>query len=245
MDFFAITSPDILDGTGSAVTITACVNAPQAGAVRKFYPLVNTILTHGATFDIVGNASLTAAAGDCWEIEAKTTSTYRVAVEKEDGSPIGSSFATGIGIGGAAAPTGGIAFPATQVAVADANTLDDYEEGTFTGTLTGCTTSPTYSFRYVKVGGMVTIRINAASGRVEGTSNATTKTITGMPSTLWPSLYVYGVAYGVDNGGTMVPQFLYISPSDGSINMGKDLAGNVFTASGSFISYPSMISYPI
>jgi len=85
MDFFAVTSPDILDGTGSAVTITACVNAPQAGATRKFYPIVATVLTHGATFDIAGNANLTAAAGDCWIIEAKTVSTYRVTAVKEEG----------------------------------------------------------------------------------------------------------------------------------------------------------------
>jgi hypothetical protein len=88
MDFFAVTSPDILDGTGSAVTITACVNAPQAGATRKFYPIVATVLTHGATFDIAGNANLTAAAGDCWIIEAKTVSTYRVTAVKEDGTAV-------------------------------------------------------------------------------------------------------------------------------------------------------------
>jgi hypothetical protein len=88
MDFFSVTSPDILDGTGSAVTITACVNAPQAGATRKFYPIVATVLTHGATFDIAGNANLTAAAGDCWIIEAKTASTYRVTAVKEDGTAV-------------------------------------------------------------------------------------------------------------------------------------------------------------
>lgn len=95
MDFFAVTSPDILDGTGSAVTITGCVNAPQAGATRKFYPIVATVLTHGATFDIAGNANLTAAAGDCWIIEAKTASTYRVTAVKEDGTAVvaGSSVA--------------------------------------------------------------------------------------------------------------------------------------------------------
>ena len=88
MDFFATTSPDILDGTGSAVTITACVNAPQAGATRKFYPIVATVLTHGATFDIAGNGNLTAAAGDCWIIEAKTVSTYRVSAVKENGTAV-------------------------------------------------------------------------------------------------------------------------------------------------------------
>lgn len=86
MDFWA--GPNILDGAGSAVTITACVNAPQAGARRKFYPLVSTILTHGATFDIDGNVNQTAAAGDCWEIVAKTTSTYKVHVTKDDGTAV-------------------------------------------------------------------------------------------------------------------------------------------------------------
>ena len=88
MDLFALTSPDSLDGTGSAVTITACVDAPQAGATRKFYPIVATVLTHGATFDIAGNANLTAAAGDCWILEAKTVSTYRVTAVKEDGTAV-------------------------------------------------------------------------------------------------------------------------------------------------------------
>jgi len=43
-------------------------------------------------------------------------------------------FAAGIGIGGAAADTGGVAFPATAVPSADPNTMDDYEEGTWTPT---------------------------------------------------------------------------------------------------------------
>ena len=38
--------------------------------------------------------------------------------------------------------TGGrIQFPATQIASGDANCLDDYEEGTWTATLTGATTA--------------------------------------------------------------------------------------------------------
>lgn len=86
MDFWA--GPNILDGAGAAVTITACANAPQAGARRKFYPLANTVLTHDATFDIDGNVSQTAAAGDCWEIVAKTTTTYKVHVTKEDGTAV-------------------------------------------------------------------------------------------------------------------------------------------------------------
>jgi len=57
----------------------------------------------------------------------------------------------------------GIKFPATQVASADANTLDDYEEGTWTPTLTfsGGAGSLTYSIQngnYVKVGSLVNVQ---------------------------------------------------------------------------------------
>ena len=48
------------------------------------------------------------------------------------------SFGTTIGVGGATASASGagITFPATQSASSNANTLDDYEEGTWTPTLT-------------------------------------------------------------------------------------------------------------
>jgi len=44
----------------------------------------------------------------------------------------GATSPAGIAVGNATVQTGGIAFPATQVAVTDVNTLDDYEEGTWT-----------------------------------------------------------------------------------------------------------------
>jgi len=53
----------------------------------------------------------------------------------------------------------GITFPATQSASSDANTLDDYEEGTFTPTLTfgGASTGITGNFsgKYTKIGNVV------------------------------------------------------------------------------------------
>lgn len=60
--------------------------------------------------------------------------------------------------------TGGIAFPATAVPSSDPNTLDDYEEGTFTATL-ACGTSGTITLdasfnelAYVKIGSLVHIQ---------------------------------------------------------------------------------------
>lgn len=69
---------------------------------------------------------------------------------------------TTVGVGNAtpAASGAGITFPATQSASTDANTLDDYEEGTWTPSLTFATASTgmTYSIRsgtYTKVGNLV------------------------------------------------------------------------------------------
>jgi len=69
---------------------------------------------------------------------------------------------TGMAVGGATPGSGGIAFPAAAVAVADANTLDDYEEGTFTpGLIINNNSSPvglTYLSRtgmYTKIGSQV------------------------------------------------------------------------------------------
>ena len=66
--------------------------------------------------------------------------------------------ATTMGVGGAtpAASGSGITFPATQSASTDANTLDDYEEGTWTPSVGG---NATYSDRqafYTKIGRQVT-----------------------------------------------------------------------------------------
>ena len=66
----------------------------------------------------------------------------------------------------------GIKFPATAVASADANTLDDYEEGTWTPTVRGSSTAGTYTpstvvGTYTKVGRLVTLQF-----RIVGFSTA-------------------------------------------------------------------------
>jgi hypothetical protein len=72
--------------------------------------------------------------------------------------------ATTMGVGGAtpAASGSGITFPAAQSTSSDANTLDDYEEGTFTMTVTGSTTNPTVTYDdrtgfYTKIGNVVNV----------------------------------------------------------------------------------------
>lgn len=55
--------------------------------------------------------------------------------------------------------------------------------GTYTGTITGCTTSPTGTVRWVKYGEAVTLFIPI----ITGTSNTTACTLTGMPVTIRPA----------------------------------------------------------
>jgi hypothetical protein len=82
----------------------------------------------------------------------------------------------------------GIAFPATQSASSDANTLDDYEEGTWTPTYTsasGSFTSITYVGtvvgRYTKIGNLVTVIITFGTDAITvGTASGDVR-ISGLP----------------------------------------------------------------
>jgi len=80
---------------------------------------------------------------------------------------------------GIAVTTGGIQFPATQSASADANNLDDYEEGVFTPTISassGAITTSSASGTYTRVGRMVNATydiIITTNGTGAGTLNAT------------------------------------------------------------------------
>jgi hypothetical protein len=89
--------------------------------------------------------------------------------------------ATTIGVGGATPSTSGagITFPATQSASTDANTLDDYEEGTFTPVITpgsGSLTAHTATGNYTKIGRLVTLNIVftiTTAGTASGTATYT------------------------------------------------------------------------
>ena len=78
----------------------------------------------------------------------------------------------------------GITFPATQVASSDANTLDDYEEGTWTPVATGLTNvgAVTYNATYTKIGRVVYINLKVTAV-TSTTSVANTTFFSGLPFT--------------------------------------------------------------
>ena len=92
MDLFALSNT--IDGTGSAVVITAIVNAPQAGARRVFYPITGTTITQNAMFAVDGGASYISTAGDGFEFEAITTATYKVHIIRASIIPVFSAYQT-------------------------------------------------------------------------------------------------------------------------------------------------------
>jgi hypothetical protein len=121
---------------------------------------------------------------------AAISNAYGVYIEAQSGSPttnqglrnLGTSRLDGnVGLNTAPATSGtGITFPATQSASSDANTLDDYEEGTWTPSLGGTATYTTQSGQYTKVGRLVNIRCNLQVLLI-GTGNA--YQISGLPFT--------------------------------------------------------------
>ena len=86
-------------------------------------------------------------------------------------------FNTTLSVGNAVPSSSGsgITFPATQSASTDANTLDDYEEGTFTPSLTNFTVvgTPTHTGFYTKVGRQVTVVMQlSASTSISSTASS-------------------------------------------------------------------------
>ena len=77
----------------------------------------------------------------------------------------------------------GITFPATQVASTNANTLDDYEEGSFTPTFTNVTVGngAVYGY-YTKVGNQVTFAVGVVFGSTTAFAGTMTS-INGLPFT--------------------------------------------------------------
>ena len=153
----------------------------------------------GASVTASDTAPASPTAGDLWydSVAGKLYVYYTDAdssqwVQTNGGSGGGTSLWTqGSGVVIPATPTdlvqvNGIKFPATQVASADANTLDDYEEGTWTPSWGGTSTYTTRVGKYIKIGNQVTIWFVVFCSSI-GTGSATV--LSGLP---------FGTASGVD-----------------------------------------------
>ena len=126
---------------------------------------------------------------------------------------------------------GQIKFPATQAASSDPNTLDDYEEGTFTPVAVGTTTAGvgTYTGQtgfYTRVGNIVTVLLHLTWTAHTGDGNLT---VAGLPFACGtersvPNLYAITFSIGsgkvvsgfVSSGGTSIT-IVGVSQTSGSV----------------------------
>ena len=118
----------------------------------------------------------------------------------------------------------GISFPATQSASSDANTLDDYEEGTFTPTWVGSTSNPTQSGNsicsYVKVGRLVTVFGDFYCTSLSGGSGELR--LGGLPFTIANTNdAISGISFGLTNlfTATAAPRVAYTQPNTNYIRL--------------------------
>lgn len=108
-----------------------------------------------------------------------------------------------------------------------------YQAGTFTGTITGCTTSPTGTCKYVVMGNIVTLLLST----ITGTSNTTSLTMTGLPAAIQPATAQNIICTVEDNTANIVGM-AQVNAGSGTVTFFRDvlatgaLSTTGFTAAG-------------
>lgn len=139
---------------------------------------------------------------------------------------------------------------ADQIAISlGGTTAGQIAQGSFTGTLTGCTTSPTATFSYQRVGKMVFLWCSA---NLTATSNATTMTVTGFPAIITPAVdtscpgYVDSTDNGVAVIGMAVMRTTSIMAFFRNQVSGTNIINSTWTNSGTKgLNAGFCVSYPI
>ena len=133
------------------------------------------------------------------------------------------------------ASVNGVQFPATQSASADANCLDDYEEGTWTPTILfgGASAGVTYAAQqasYIKIGKNVFVQFRVVlSNKGSSTGNAN---VGGLPFAASGSANVGYPAgtFTFENGGVSLPYgLLCLAWSDSTLYLRANNGGTAFT----------------
>ena len=199
------TTPSFPSGTGLAVFNTSV-------------PRIK--LTNSTTGDTSTDGTQLLVSGSDFYIQQREAASVIIATNGSDRVTIDSAgtlktFST-ISVGNTTPSTSGagITFPATQSASSNANTLDDYEEGTWTPSLGGTATYVAQTGSYIKIGRLVTVWFDLQIN-VIGTGSATS--ILGLPftgsgvgqggsPTYWEALSVAPVyvAMRIDSGTTQI-----------------------------------------
>jgi len=221
--------------SGTTLTFSAAPSSGTSNVYVRYLSTTNLSLAipagTSATFNTVTATSLTATT------LAATNLSY-------SGTLTGAA-ATFSGI--VAANGGGIQFPATAVPSANANTLDDYEEGTFTPTfspVTGSFTSVSTSGAYIKVGRTVTIFMSLTTTNLGSSSGLWN--FSGLPFTSFnPSIGAGNrAAVGVVREDSAVGQINQIIINGNStVGIVASLSNNAVTPQGNGYVYEISVQY--
>jgi hypothetical protein len=170
----------VLGATGAATASNNAIRFFTSNTNSSNTPTERARISSDGTFRVKG-------AGTAGSTDAVQFSGSAPASAMTLNSSGGLQCVNSISVGNATPTTSGagITFPATQSASSDANTLDDYEEGTWTPALVG-TSSASYDNqvgRYTKVGRLVTIQMLIQPNSVTYTSSTAQLKISGLPFT--------------------------------------------------------------
>ena len=199
----ALTAQNNDDGANTAVGMRAGL------AVTTGYS--NTLLGSGAGATLQGGYQNTYVGRDADGANGRINSTavgFGTTAQADNSVTLGNASVTAVYMAqdsGATVHCAGVNFPDTQVASADANTLDDYEEGSWTPVYEAATNSFTtmtmdiVSATYTKIGRQVTVRGSIRTDNVSVGSASGTLRLGGLPfdsvATHGESVMVIGHTY--------------------------------------------------
>lgn len=206
----ALATTGLLARTGAATYSTRTLTAPAAGitvsdgngvAGNPTLALANDLAALEA---LAGTGLAVHTAADTWAERTITGTANKITVTNGDGVagnptltiPDAVTLVTPTVTGLLDCTGGQIKFPAVDVPSADVNTLDDYQEGTWTPGVTYVVagdSSVTYSSQignYTKIGNMVTCEIQlTCSAFSDGTTASGALRITGLPFTVGSNMF--------------------------------------------------------
>ena len=173
---FAVSGAKVLDIASTGLSVSAVLATFTLSATSASNPLMYLTTTRAFGVNRNWQIGVDQYAEGHWTLTPSTAqggSAYTTPLIDVSSTGLAvtgtTSTTTGMAAGGATAGAGGIAFPATAVAVVDVNTLDDYQEGTWTPsqgsglTLVGAFSS---TGKYTKIGNVVTV-----TGTVSGATS--------------------------------------------------------------------------
>jgi hypothetical protein len=124
----------------------------------------------------------------------------------------------------------GITFPTTQSASTDANTLDDYEEGTWTPSLGGTATYTTQTATYTKIGRLVFVSCQL---QVNLILTGSTTTLSGLPFS------------GASNAGNTLTVLYWANTANNVVSINASVGGTNLTFFGATSGTTTASSYTL